>query len=114
MSKKHEPTKPKEEIAFGPEVAPGVRLALRRHADGEMQEVLVRSVRDGEPLLPGAEVAIVGAPSCGCEGGHRHELTPLYKYGAERAIEGPAQVATPAYREGHDRIFGKKTLVGLA
>ena len=27
---------------------------------------------------------------------------------------GPAQVATPAYRAGYDRIFGKKQKVGIA
>lgn len=109
--RKPEPT---EEIAFGPEVAPGVRLALRRQGD-EVREVLVRSVRDGESIPPGAEVAMVGAPSCGCGGGHRHELTPLYKHGEQRATaDGPAQVATPSYRAGYDRIFGKKQEVGVA
>lgn len=115
--------KPEEEIAFGPEVAPGVRVALRRRGD-EVREGFVRPMKDGAPIPPGTEVARVGDPSCGCEGGHWHELTPLYKYdapnergapAARRATsDGPPQVATPAYREGFDRIFGKKAPVGLA
>jgi hypothetical protein len=37
-----------------------------------------------------------------------HDIETVY-----RVSDGPAQVATPAYRAGYDRIFGKKE-VGLA
>jgi hypothetical protein len=103
-----------EEIAFGPEVAPGVRVALRRQGD-EVRQVFSRSLKDGEPIPLGTEVAQVGDPSREC--GHWRELTPLYKHGEpgkRAASDGPAQVATPAYRAGYDRIFGAKTPVGLA
>ena len=34
--------------------------------------------------------------------------------GDHRCADGPAQVASRAYREGHDRIFGTKPPVGQA
>jgi len=116
--------KAKDEIAFGPEVSPGVRLALRRQGDA-VKQGLVRPIRDGEPLQPGEELVTVGAPSGGYEEGRWHELTSIYKRertsdneqtsdDGERNQSGPPQVETPAYREGYDRIFGKKPSVGLA
>jgi hypothetical protein len=94
--------KPTDEISIGPEIAPGAHLALRRQGD-EIREVVIRPAKDGEPLRPNSELAHVGAP----RDDHWRDLTSIYK-------SGPAQVATPAYREGHDRIFGKKQKVGLA
>jgi hypothetical protein len=88
-----------DEIWFGP----GVYAALRRTPDGEVRQVTCSPMRSGAPLRLGAELANV---SEGNEDGW-HPLTSIYK-------SGPAQVATPAYREGYDRIFGKKQKVGLA
>lgn len=93
----------REEIRFGPEIAPGTRVAIRRDAKGEERVVSVCKGDDGKPLLPNTEVASVSAHS---EDGW-HEVQTLYR-------NGPAQVATPAYREGYDRIFGKKPAVGEA
>lgn len=92
----------KEEINIGPEIAPGTRVAVRRDEEGE-RTVVVRSLKDGEPLTPGAEVATASRE---CRNGWR-DLTVHYR-------NGPAQVATPEYRQGYDRIFGKKQKVGLA
>lgn len=94
----------RDEISIGPEVSPGVYLGLRRTSDGEVREVTCTPSEDGVPLAPGAEVVDVEVAA---EDGW-HKLTSLYK------MPGPAQVATPAYREGYDRIFGKKQKVGLA
>jgi len=91
-----------DKIAFGPEIAPGVHVAARRSPDGEVRQVAIMPMRDGAPLSPGSEVAHVDEA---CEDGW-HTLTSVYK-------SGPAQVATPAYREGYDLIFGKQK-VGLA
>jgi len=95
----------KDEISIGPEVAPGVRIALRKQ-DDEVKEVLVREAKEGQPMQPGLELAHVGDASCECGDGHWRELTSIYK------SEGPAQVATPAYREGYDRIWGKQKVAG--
>jgi hypothetical protein len=94
----------RDEIQIGPELSPGVHLGLRRTPDGTVTRVTCSPSEDGVPLAPGAEVVDVETAA---EDGW-HKLTSLYK------MTGPAQVATTAYREGHDRIFGKKQKVGLA
>lgn len=92
-----------DEIYFGPEIEPGVYAGLRRTPDGEVRQVKCAPMRSGAPLRLNSELAHVDEPS---EDGW-HPLTSVYK-------SGPAQVASPEYREGYDRIFGKKQKVGLA
>ena len=92
----------KDRIRFGPQVGPGSYAALRRDPDGSENGVVVRQGGDGAPLLPGTEIASIS--SADDEGWH--DVETLYR-------SGPAQVATPQYREGYDRIFGKAK-VGLA
>ena len=96
-----------DEIAFGPEISPGVHSALRRSPDGKVRRVACWEARDGQPLQPGAELAQVED----CECGPWHKLKTIYKLAAG---DGPAQMATPTYRKNHDRIFGKKQKVGEA
>ena len=98
--------KPTDEIRFGPEISPGVYSALRRQ-NGEIRRVVVSEAKEGAPLQSGREIAQVGEE----ENDGWYDLTSLYKLAAG---DGPAQVATPAYRAGHDRIFGKKQKVGIA
>lgn len=92
-------SKQRDQVRIGPEIRPGVRVGVRRNESGERQ-VLMSQIKDGEPLL-GREAAIVHSE---CHDGW-HDLTSL---------SGPPQVATPAYRAGYDRIFGKKPTVGEA
>ena len=92
-----------DEIYFGPEISPGVYAALRRTPDGEVRQVTCAAMQSGVPLRPSSELAHAGESS---EDGWR-PLTSIYK-------AGPAQVATPEYRAGYDRIFGKKQKVGIA
>lgn len=99
---------PKDEIAIGHAVAPGVHVAIRRQ-DGEEKRVLVHAAEDGETIRPGSELAIVGDPTDEQDGVCWQPLESIYKN-----TSGPAQVATPAYRDGYDRIFGKKQKVGIA
>jgi hypothetical protein len=101
-------TSKKTRISLGPHIGPNARLATRER-DGELTPVLVRKALDGEPLN-GGELGQVENPDCMC--GRWQDVTTVYE---GRATEGgPAQVATPAYRDGYDRIFGKKPTVGLA
>ena len=96
----------RDEIKIGPEIAPGVSLALRRSPDGTVKEVACQPFREGAPLYESSEIVTIDRE-------HRdgwRKLTTRYK----AAGDGPAQVATPAYRDGYDRIFGKKQKVGLA
>lgn len=94
-----------DEIKIGPEVAPGVRAAIRRRGD-ETEPVYFTEHADGAPINPGEEYVRFGKPA---RDGWR-PVTSVYK----AAGDGPAQVATPSYREGYDRIFGKKQQVGQA
>lgn len=55
------------------------------------------------PACPATKAAWAGQKTLGCEA-----LVP----GA--LASGPAQVATEAYREGYDRIFGTKPTLGQA
>lgn len=59
-------------------------------------------MKEGQPLREGAELIRVEDAD---EDGWR-DVISIYK-------NGPAQVATPAYRENYDRIFGKQK-VGMA
>lgn len=109
----------RDEIAIGPEVAPGIRAGLKRTADGEVTPMHFTPARDGVPVPPGAEVLFVDPVSDGtsssCECGTWRKVSSLYPPLAGQATsQGPAQVATPEYLENYDRIFGKKPEVGLA
>lgn len=96
-------TKPKDEVNIGPVIAPGVRVARRRNEGGE-ELITLREAVDGAPIGPSTELVQVGTE---CRNGW-HTVRSLYG-GA-----GPPQVATEAYREGYDRIFGGKQTVGAA
>lgn len=89
---------------MGPELAPGTHIGVMRR-NGETNLVQLTKAEDGQPLHPDQELVSLGDPACDC--GHVRSFTSLHH-------EGPAQVATPAYREGYDRIFGKKPVTGLA
>lgn len=99
--------KPKpDEICFGPEIEPGIRVAKRR-CNGQIKHVKVAAVSDGEPIDPGSELATFDEQGRLEDGERWHTITSSY-------IHGPPQVATPAYRDGYDRIFGRKQEVGQA
>ncbi len=94
-------TKKSGEIRFGPQIAPDTHIAVRRDADGSEHKVIAGRLEDGASITPGTEIMTVNPK---CRDGW-HEVQPIY---------GPPQVATPAYRDGYDRIFGKKPTVGEA
>lgn len=101
-----------DRVRLGPHVGPNTRVAVRER-DGEKELALVGPARDGVPLPDGAEIIDLDNPDCSCGGWQ--DVTTLYGPGEQRATEGgPAQVATESYRSGHDRIFGKKPVVGVA
>lgn len=96
-----------EEIKVGPLIAPGEHAAYRRRGE-EIETGVVRTMKDGQPITEGAELVQVKTnKGCDMNCGGWHEAKSVYK-------NGPAQVATPKYRDGYDRIFGKKKEVGLA
>jgi hypothetical protein len=94
-----------DQIRLGPEIEPGRGAAIRRSDEG-ISFGTFTEVKSGRPIPEGAELICVGDPA---DDGWRG-VTPFYKHESN----GPAQVATPAYHEGYDRIFGKKREAGLA
>lgn len=74
-----------------------------RECDGKLQAGTFRPAREGEPIPEGHELVYLGDQR---EDG-------WYNVAASFRNSGPAQVATRAYRDGYDRIFGKQK-VGLA
>lgn len=92
--------KPKDQLR-----AVAGNVVRRRKGDEETFGVLA-PLEDGRPLPEGAEIVKVALRR---DGDDWHDVEVLY-----RNASGPAQVATPAYREGYDRIFGKKPTVGVA
>jgi len=97
--------KKRDQILIGAETAPGQREAIRRYGDDVFEEGVFMEVKEGQPIPAGADFIDVKEPDA--EGWS--DVDVLY---SNRS--GPAQVTTPEYRKGHDRIFGKKQTVGLA
>lgn len=92
----------KDQVKFGSAIDANTCQATRRQANGEVQVGTMSELQDGHPIPEGAELIQVNyRPS-----NEWHDAETIYKH-------GPSQVATPAYREGYDRIFGKKE-VGIS
>jgi hypothetical protein len=97
--------KPKDQIRLGSDTDQGHGGAIRRSNGKIIGFGTFSEVKEGQPIREGAELIRVGAED---DEGWR-DVTTVYEH--ERS--GPAQVATPAYRSGYDRIFSKKQEVGL-
>lgn len=91
-------------IDLGPELAPEHYAAVRERG-GATEPIVVRKVREGESLTDDALVLEK------TDHPNRFAVTEVR---ALRAGHGPAQVASPQYRENFDRIFGGKQEVGQA
>jgi hypothetical protein len=95
--------KKKDQLRLGTDLDGSVAGVRRRDGNIVGYGVLM-PLREGQPLAPGSEIVRVEE----YEEDGWHDIETVY-----RVSDGPAQVATPAYRAGYDRIFGKKE-VGLA
>lgn len=92
-------------LQLGPELGDGTHVAMRHTANHDIEVARARVVRAGENLQ-GSRV-IIGRT----HGDHVHVESELdLRAGGESETDlshsGPAQVATPAYRDGWDRVFG--------
>lgn len=94
----------KDQVKLGPEIAPGVRQIVRRRGN-EFEVGVMTPVKEGVPIPEGTDLIRVGE-ECG-DGWQKAEVLFSNR-------SGPAQVVTPAYREGYDRIFGGKQKVAEA
>ena len=106
--------KPVDVAVLGNPTDDGEGRRVLRIRDGAAAIGEVRPLRHGRALAPNAEIVTLapreGQPNvCDVEVAHRVEAPA-----APRAAgDGPAQVATEAYRESWDRIFGGHTPRGL-
>lgn len=97
----------KQQVWMGPEVSSGVRSGVIRRESGDLEAGVLVTPEKKRTLNPGDEYIVSeDAPGEWCD------AETVYR--CPRESGGPPQVATPAYREGYDRIFGKKTEVGIA
>jgi hypothetical protein len=85
----------------------GEGARVLRARPGQIEAGEVRPLRQGQPLTPGGEVvrltARSGAP-CVYDVKVDYEV-PAKAPAPARAASGPAQVATPAYRDSWERTF---------
>ncbi len=85
----------------------GEGARVLRARPGQIEAGEVRPLREGQPLAPGGEVVRL-VPRSG--GPCLYDVKLDYEVPAatstpSRPASGPAQVATPAYRESWDRTF---------
>jgi hypothetical protein len=93
--------KPKDELIIGPVIDDaGSRPFLRRSPEGEISG----------GILSDDTTNSKGAVELAPLGGSRFEVLKVTRY----TSAGPAQVASPAYRDGWSRIFGGRAPVGEA
>jgi hypothetical protein len=118
---------PRDRLRIGPEISPGVHSAERECGD-KIEHGRLAKMQDGRPLPDKAELVRIGEPDAdGWRDVHslyKHEHAPPEDTSVETTSEepaaarasstrGPAQVATRAYCDGYERIFGARK-VGLA
>lgn len=94
----------------GPELPNGDRLCVEHKEGHELRAGVMHMAKEGEPM---PDDAVVIKPM---------EGTPFYEVGESVAdlkagaagAKGPAKVNSAAFRDGYDRIFGKRAEVGQA
>jgi hypothetical protein len=93
------PSQSEDLVIMGPPVGDeGAHLCQRRSAEGIDFQV-IRPIQEGEPI-PDNAVDL------------KHISGPFYS--STPARKGPSTAASPAFRSGWDRIFGKSADVGQA
>jgi hypothetical protein len=102
------PGKGKDLVRLGDPVGERVCPFIRHKADCSIQTGFLRKARDGEPLSAGA--VQLGNP----QGDGVYEVLDEVAPVVALDHSGPAQVASDAYRDGWDGIFGKRQPVGEA
>lgn len=80
-------------------------VAERASSDGEVHRLGGMPLREGVSAPPGSQIIYCHKVEPGL-----HEVDDVVDVPgrAPALLDGPAQVATPAYREGYDRVFGKR------
>lgn len=95
-----------ESVVMGGPVLPlpgEPRMCMMHDAEHNLKPGLMYPMKEGVPIPENAHLL-------------EHVGGNIYKPGPSVAQlkQGPVQVSTPAYRQGYDRIFGKKPVVGIS
>lgn len=101
--------KDKDKLILGPQVGEGTHVYIRETPDGEVTSGLVSRDKDNLPSYD-SQITLSQVE------GDLYEVDDEVMFTARGVQEesGPPIVSTPQYREGWDRIFGKKPVVGQA
>lgn len=95
-------------ITLGPVLEDGTQPYIRHRADHSIETGVSRIMEEGKPMY-GDEKSLVRLTP---RDPWSYNVEPLQEKSA--ATSGPAKVATKAYREGWDSIFGGSKTVGVA
>ena len=120
LSSRHDepPAAPKEQPASGAPVPPtgdvavvfgkdenGTHILRRRSEDAPVEAGVLRPLQSGKPI-EGEVVSLSPRPEAPLLFDVKSELPSPYP--AARSTDGPAQVATDAYRKGWDAVWGRR------
>lgn len=94
-------------VLLGPKTADGNGIHVLRARSERVEAGELRALREGQPIT-GEVVKLEPRKDMPLVCDVRESWTPP-KAAAAPAHKGPAQVATPAYREHWDEIFGART-----
>lgn len=94
-------TEDKKKDLFRPIAKSGNSMMGARLRDGVVEITTMEPAAAGQPINTDEDLV-----SLKYEGNGTYSVETVYK-GKKPAAGGPAQVATPGYREGWDNVFGK-------
>ena len=105
-----------DRLRIGPDRGDGVHHCIRHMPDHSVQQGWAAPVKDGEPIHDAELVRITHDPAHGdyCVQSLYGASQPQTPPQADAAGAGPPMVSSDKYRDGWDRIFGSKQVVGSA
>ena len=104
MCSKKDDCQGKDSVVLGPDIGEGKRPFIRHDTEHNFSIGTMRPIKNGQPI-PEDAVSLKKIK------GSHYEVQPI----PEEVRNGrPAKVSSPEYRDGWDRIFGKKPTIGLA
>ena len=98
---------PKDVVLLGPPTADGAGVHVIRARDERIEAGELRALQEGRPIV-GEIVTLKPRDSNPRVCDVTESYAPRGAQAAQLGHKGPAKVATDAYREGWDEIFGTK------
>ncbi len=101
------PAAPADVVVLGPPTADGAGVHVLRARDEKIETGELRALQEGRPIV-GEVVSLEPRKENPRVCDVRSSYAPPSTAAAATAHKGPARVATQAYRDGWDEIFGQK------